>query len=31
VTDEDLKTLNATLIDSVRFAELVSGASVVSF
>jgi hypothetical protein len=31
VTEEDLKTLNATFINGVQFAELVSEASVVSF
>jgi hypothetical protein len=31
VTAEDLKTLNATFIDGVRFAELVADASVISF
>jgi len=31
VTQEDLKTLNATFMDGVKFAELVSESSVVSF
>jgi hypothetical protein len=31
VTEEDLKSLNATFIDGMKFAELVSEASVVTF
>jgi hypothetical protein len=31
VTAEDLKSLNATFIDGIKFAELVSGSSVVTF
>ena len=31
VTEEDLKTLNASSIDAVKFANLVSESSVVSF
>jgi hypothetical protein len=31
VTEEDLKSMNAEFIDGVRFAELVSESSVVSF
>jgi hypothetical protein len=31
VTDEDLRTVNGTFIDGVRFAELVAESTVVSF
>jgi hypothetical protein len=31
VTEEDLKTLNATFMDPIQFASLVSESSVVSF
>jgi hypothetical protein len=31
VTLEDIKSLNATFIDGVKFAELVSESSVVTF
>jgi hypothetical protein len=31
VTEEDLKTLNASFMDSVKFASLVAESSVVSF
>jgi len=31
VTEEDLKSLNASFIDAVKFASLVSESSVVSF
>jgi len=31
VTEEDLKSLNATFIDPIKFANLVAESSVVSF
>jgi hypothetical protein len=31
VTESDLASLNATAMDGAKFAELISGASVVSF
>jgi len=31
VTEEDLKTLNASFIDPIKFATMVSESSVVSF
>jgi sulfur relay (sulfurtransferase) complex TusBCD TusD component (DsrE family) len=31
VTEEDLKTLNATFIDAIQFATLVSESTVVTF
>jgi hypothetical protein len=31
VTEEDLKTLNATFIDPIKFATLVAESSVASF
>jgi hypothetical protein len=31
VTEEDLKTLNATFMDPIKFANLISESSVVTF
>jgi len=31
VTEEDLKTLNATFMDPIKFATLISESSVVTF